>query len=295
VSSPVSIIIPASDTAALEQNLPPLLEELKRRDCDDEVIVVDDTGTGRLSKWFKKNFPSVGGVKHKRSRGYGISLLSGAHNARHAMVFCLAPEMRVSEGFLEPLVRCLSSQGVLAVSPDITPAAPRSATQSVEWLVPSAGRKLEQLGVLDERAFLIRKRDMDGGSAAHAFEPVSVDPVDLCRRASKLTVGLVRSDESTLEYVAGPPAASDDDLEGIARARNALTSYWINMDEAEITREHFEELWHIVLGSEESDSNASMRALLLALEQIEKLRSARSERSGAASPPDDPRTKRMAS
>ena len=282
MSRPVSIVIPVcAGTEVLADHMPPLLHEVKQRKLDDEVIVVDDTAGAGLREWFEKDFPSVGGITHVRTRGYGKSLLSGARAAKHDLVLCLAPGIRAREGFLAPLVECLENEGVFAASPRVmsegsSQPSPLSDTALLPATEDAAGAGFEQLGVLDERAFLIHKRELKRGHFADLFDPVCVDPSNLCLRAARKGARMMRLDASVVDYY-----ALDSELAGrngplrSARERNALLSFWLHLDDPQVQREHLKHLWRIVLEVDERSSTEDLRLLVLALEKVPELGEAR--------------------
>lgn len=282
MSRPVSIVVPAcTGREALAEHLPPLLHEVQQRKLHDEVIVVDDTGGAGLREWFERDFPGVGGLTHLRARGYGKSLLSGARAAEHDLVLCLAPGIRAREGFLAPLVECLEDERVFAASPRVVCEGDSQApTLSPSPFLPAtegaAGPGLEQLGVLDERAFLVRKRDLGGAALADLFDPACVDPSDLCLRAARRGARMLRLDASEVEYHAlDSEPAGRDELLGLARERNALLSFWLHLDDPEVRREHLQQLRREVLGVDERSSAEDLRLLVLALEKVSELGVAR--------------------
>jgi len=58
MTKPVTIVIPAlDDRALLAAHLPAVLAELRARNVGDEVVVVDDTGSGVLESWLTQEFP----------------------------------------------------------------------------------------------------------------------------------------------------------------------------------------------------------------------------------------------
>jgi GT2 family glycosyltransferase len=119
-AAPVSVVVPAlGDTALLADALGALVPELARRAADDEVIVVDDTGENRLAPALAERFPSVRWIANPRNVGFARALDAGVRAARHGFVFALNSDVRVREGFLEPLLE------LVRASPDVFAAVPR--------------------------------------------------------------------------------------------------------------------------------------------------------------------------
>jgi len=118
--SAVSIVMPClDDVDLLERHLPALLAEFERRGCDDELVVIDDTGRDVLKSWVAERFPGVRVVAQPFNSGFAQALLAGVRLARHELVFCMNPDVLVHAGFLEPLVDCLADPAVHSAAPRV--------------------------------------------------------------------------------------------------------------------------------------------------------------------------------
>ena len=125
MSKPVTIVIPAlDDRALLAAHLPAVLAELRARNVGDEVVVVDDTGSGVLESWLTQQFPppatfdaasvDVRCVVRAENGGYAAAARSGVEAAAHDLVYLLNPDVRVEPGFLAPLVAAMEDTHVVA-------------------------------------------------------------------------------------------------------------------------------------------------------------------------------------
>ena len=123
----VSVVVPAlEDSELLERTLPPLLAILAARGAGDEVVVVDDTGTGALAAWLAARFPppasfdaacvEVRCVVREENGGFQLAVRAGVEAAAHELVLLLNPDVRVEAGFLEPLVDALDDPQVVAAT-----------------------------------------------------------------------------------------------------------------------------------------------------------------------------------
>ena len=125
MTKPVTIVIPAlDDRALLAAHLPAVLAELRARNVGDEVVVVDDTGSGVLEPWLTQQFPppatfdaasvDVRCVVRAENGGYAAAARSGVEAAAHDLVYLLNPDVRVEPGFLAPLVAAMEDTHVVA-------------------------------------------------------------------------------------------------------------------------------------------------------------------------------------
>ena len=153
MSNPVSIVLACmDDTALLQKHLPPLLEECARRGVDDEIIVVDDTGSDVLAPWLRQRFPGVRCLAHTKNTGFANAMFDGFAQARHALVFAMNPDVLVRPGFLDPLVACFEEDDVEAVVPRVLLGGESDAIESlVELELRDGALHLGQPGLAEQR------------------------------------------------------------------------------------------------------------------------------------------------
>jgi GT2 family glycosyltransferase len=119
LSEGISFVIPAfnSETLLLE-NLPFLLEEIQAIK-DKEIIVTDDLSTDSTLRVLKEKFPQVTVLSTKEKLGFSENCNKGVLAAKYNSVMCLNSDVRVTEGFLYPLIKLLEEENTFAVSPKI--------------------------------------------------------------------------------------------------------------------------------------------------------------------------------
>lgn len=113
---PVSIVIPNyNGYALLEKYLPHTLAAAQNYSPDTEIIVVDDASNDGSVEFLEKNHPEVQVIKLPQNVGFSYACDAGIRAARSDRVILLNTDVRVSEGFIAPLVSHFSDESVFAV------------------------------------------------------------------------------------------------------------------------------------------------------------------------------------
>ncbi|MFT5289211.1 MAG: GT2 family glycosyltransferase [Planctomycetota bacterium] len=308
-SSSVSIVLPALDTRELfEVNLPPLIAELAQRragaaDCEDEIIVVDDTGTGSLAKWLGGRFSEVRSVVRGENGGFARALKSGVEAARNDLVFSLNTDVLVRPGFLEPLVKVIGNPEVLAVSPRVllngsedtfeswTYLALKDGLLSLErpeYAAPGQTSKAPDAeggpcpvpfavgGTLLFRA----KEFLEGGGFDPLFEPFYLEDVDWCWEGWAQGRSILVESASVVEHnhrgTIGTRVASD--VVRAAIERNRLLFLWKHLDDGALVEEHLTALSRLASDAWICDERQKLIWLKLALDDRTAALAARAQR-----------------
>jgi glycosyltransferase involved in cell wall biosynthesis len=81
-----SVVIPAyNEEGAIDSTLDHLIEQLASRNCEYEIIVVDD-GSNDLTREVLARRQDVCVFEHRRNRGYGAALKTGIRHAKHDLI-----------------------------------------------------------------------------------------------------------------------------------------------------------------------------------------------------------------
>lgn len=120
VSGPgLSVVIPSfNGEALLRRHLAPLLSEVRARP-DTEVVVADDASTDGSMDLLAREYPDVRVSRSGRRAGFAVNCNRGVSEAVHDLVLCLNSDVRVTPGFLEPLVEAMADPDVFAAAPAI--------------------------------------------------------------------------------------------------------------------------------------------------------------------------------
>jgi len=284
----VSVVIPAlGDVALLERALEPLFAEFDRRAAGDELVIVDDTGSGTLSKHKDKLFGARTDarlVTRKQNGGFAEALEAGVEAARAELVFSMNSDVVVRPGFLEPLIRALGEDDVFAVAPKVLLNGDEDHIESF----PSA--RLEA-GLLDFRSvprtappavitpipfavggtFLFhRARFLELGGFDPLFAPFYFEDVDLCWRAWRRDWRTLYVPESVvLHHHKGTIGKLlSEPRRRAAVERGELCFNWKHLPEASLA-DHMALLFRRAVDSYLADDRAGLIWLALALEQLD--------------------------
>lgn len=290
MSRPVSIVIPALDDFELfDRNLPRLFSELARRDLDDEVLIVDDTGRDALRARLSEAFPRARVLVREENGGFAASLRSGMEQARHELCFSMNPDVFVRAGFLEPLISCLDDPETVAAVPRVLLNGDEDRIESLVALEFFGGLvEIRQPGLEEGEnpgalvtlpvafavggACLLRKREfLEGGGYDSLFEPFYWEDVDWCwnhwragRRSVYVPASVVEHHHRGTIGRLVPP-----ELVRAALEKNRLIFHWKHIDDPELLKEHVEALYRLVLEAWLEERRLDLVWLNLALDQAE--------------------------
>jgi GT2 family glycosyltransferase len=190
--------------------LPALFAEFERRGVGDELVLVDDTGSGELVKWAQKALDKKPAklVIRKENGGFAKAVEEGIREAANDLIFSMNSDVLVRPGFLAPLVQALFSTPKSKIAKRVFAAAPRVLLNGDEDRIESFAESQLDEGLLTNRSprrpagssgppesnapipfaiggtFLFRKSDFEelGGFDA-LFAPFYFEDNDLCWRA----------------------------------------------------------------------------------------------------------------
>lgn len=288
----VSIVIPAlADTALLTRNLPPLLAELERRQAEDEIVVVDDSGDGLLAPWMEDRHPTVRVLTQAENGGFGSALLAGAREARCELMFAMNPDVSVRPGFLDPLVDALLDPSVFAVSPRVLLDGDESRPESHNLLRFEDGRlqivprewsvdpqEARPVPFCVGGAFLVDRAEFLAGEGFDPlFEPFYWEDVDLCLAAWRRGRRVLEIPLSVVEHhhrgTIG--ACVPEELVTAAIEKNRLLLFWKYLDTQRDAHDHLASLWRDALDAAMAGRREELVWLALALQELPRVNRSR--------------------
>jgi cellulose synthase/poly-beta-1,6-N-acetylglucosamine synthase-like glycosyltransferase len=99
-----SVVIPNwNGRDLLEKYLPSVVTAMAGRE-GNEIVVVDNGSTDGSAEYIKSSFPEVRVVELPRNLGFGGGSNAGFRAAKNDIVVLLNSDMRVTPGFLQPLL-----------------------------------------------------------------------------------------------------------------------------------------------------------------------------------------------
>ena len=310
--SPVSVVIPSyDDVDLLALNLPVLVAELDARKIGDEVIVVDDTGRGAVEAWIAETFPEpetfaratveVRCVVRASNGGFAKAVFDGAEAASHGQMMVLNPDVRVRSGFLAPLQACLAHADVAAVVPRVLLNGSENHVESLTRFAWIDGRfeVLEHGESIDEReiveptpvpfalggAMLVRRAEFLRERGFDAlFQPFYWEDVDYGWRAWRAGARILLAPDSVVEHHhrGSIGRAIPPEIVRAAIDRNRLLFTWKHLEGEARIAAHLDALSAQVIDAVAEGREDDLRALLLALDEVQHVNRSRAARRKAA-------------
>ena len=235
----VSILIPTwNGLPLLQAHLPALLEADGVRDA--ELIIADDGSTDGTADWVRLHVPQARVVRLEHNGGFSAICNAALAEAHCEFVLLLNNDVRVTPGFLPPLVEALAADpDAFAVNGRILLSDGRDEGQKAARLhhglfyidsVPGADTPAPALYATGGAALYRRRRVMALGGFDPLFSPAYWEDVDLSFRAWRRgwTVWhqpasvVYHQHEATTGRLPRPRMAR-------VRARNGFLFLWKNM------------------------------------------------------------------
>jgi len=111
-----SIVIPTWNGRELVQRFLPSVVAAAAHNPGNEIILVDNASKDGTTSWVRENFPQVKVLEMASNLGFGGGANAGILAARNDIVVLLNNDMRVEEGFLQPLIDGFTDENVFSVS-----------------------------------------------------------------------------------------------------------------------------------------------------------------------------------
>jgi GT2 family glycosyltransferase len=295
-AGPVSVVMPClDDQDLLERNLPALVAEFERRACDDEIVIVDDTGRDALSRWLAEHFPRARVLARERNGGFAQALLSGVRLARHELVFCMNPDVRVHAGFLAPLVACLADPAVHSASPRVLLQGDARGIESVTeiaWVEgvlrvvqpaldgavePYESGRREIAYAIGGTCLLRRSEFLAAGGFDPLYEPFYLEDTDLGLVALRAGRRVVYEPASVVEHHHRGTIGKRIPRPFVVAVieRNRLLLQWKLIDDPARAQAHVGALLRVATDALLCDEREPLISLALALERLDALEQSR--------------------
>ena len=303
-TAPVSVVIPSLDNfELLERNLPALLREFGRREVGDELVIVDDSGTGALKPWAAEALRGMPArlLVRKSNGGFAPALTSGIEAASHPLIFSMNSDVRVRPGFLDPLIDALGPTSEAGVTNPVFAAAPRVLLNGEHQQIESFSKCILLDGLMTTRLSVAHGQQLDapsepamipfaiGGTALfrrvdfeslggfdELFAPFYFEDNDLCWRAWRRGSASVYVPESVVEHHHKGTIGSllSTKRRRAAIERGELLFNWKHLDQEHLHR-HMASLYRRALDAWVTDDRDALIWLQLALDSMKEAFSSR--------------------
>lgn len=302
---PVSVVVPAlDDRELLAAHLPLVVAELVARNAGDEIVVVDDTGTGALEAWLAARFPppstfdaawvEVRCVVRTENGGYAAAARSGVEAAAHELVLLLNPDVRAESGFLAPLVAALEDETVVAAAGRVLLCGDPSHVETLlapQWrdgrvlvrehgTLPTDDASLERSAYFPlGGAMLVRRAEFLRTKYDPIYAPFYLEDLDLGFewRAQGRRIAFCHDSILHHDHRGSIGARAAESTVRAAIEKNLLLFAWKHADEDQL-REHFDALDARVLDAIVRGDTTLLAEVALALEETAAAAKARARR-----------------
>ena len=308
-SRAVSVVIPTwNGKHHLEANLASVVAAVGG-DPANEIVIVDNASEDGSAEWLRERYPSVRVLALEQNLGFGGGSNAGFEAAKNDIVVLLNNDMRVEEGFLEPLLEGFTDEKVFAVSAQIffsDPAKRREETGLTHGRL--SGRGFELGHVIDERVDRLfptfyagggssaydRRKFLELGGFDPLLHPFYVEDADVSYMAWKRGWKVLYAPGSVVYHEHRGTIGKRFSQAYINRVvrKNQILVVWKNIHEAGKLAGHFLGLWqalaaHLLQGAGPAPGRPGPRALLAATSQVFSACKARWRARGLAAVSDE--------
>lgn len=192
----ISVVIPNfNGRELLDENLPSLCREMRSSGMEHEIIVVDDGSTDGSAERVRERFPEVRLIRRPDNKGFSVAANEGARASKYDLLLLLNSDVRVTEGFLKPMLRHFDDPKVFAVADKTVDANNRDLTRPwyVEWRcgflreIPLENTTTSSyaFGASGGHSVFDRRKFLELGGFDEIFSPFYWEDADLGYRAWK--------------------------------------------------------------------------------------------------------------
>jgi GT2 family glycosyltransferase len=282
MSPTVSVVLPVyNGRALLEANLPALWNATRGRD-GLEVIVVDDGSTDGTAEFLRARFPEIVLVALSSNQGVIRARNAGVAAATGEILYFLDSDVRVREGFLDPVLDAFSDPAVFAVgSREISPQTGGKIIVATPFFRFGLFGHRYLARDIPRRAFLApfvptshaaysRHKLLSLGGFDDLYRPIYWEDVDLCYRAW----------QHGWRVLVEPASVADHALQGTTRRlysplaiqsiywKNRFLFIWKNLRDRTLLAQHLAWLPLLFLGLPVVRGRAALRGFVGALGQL---------------------------
>lgn len=239
----VSIVIPTyNGIRLLEANLPPLFAALDEWIGSYEVIVVDDCSIDETVGMLRERFPRVKLLQNVRNEGFSRTCNKGMREASYPVTICLNNDVRVTSGFVAPLLAHFDDPSIFAVTPSIL-AEREGRNQGIVYGLYGKGFIKGGFAALDERCGVRENLYAIGacvaydmtkfralGGYAEIYTPYLFEDVDISYRAWKRGWRSIYEPGATVyHYSSATIGKTKKRQKRTIYFRNRFLFHWINL------------------------------------------------------------------
>jgi len=246
----ISVIIPNyNGRHFLEECIPSLLRAMAEDRIDHEVIVVDDASTDDSVPYLEKNYPSVKLIKRAVNGGFSRAVNEGIKLSKHGLLLLLNNDIRVSPGFIAPLLPFFDDKNTFAVTNRTINFDNAKATKAftVEFkfgnLLQVHRKDSENaslaFGASGGHALFDRIKFIELGCFDELYSPFYWEDADICYRAYKRGYVSIYEPKSTVLHKSqGSIGRLSKFYVNYIYMRNYLIFVWKNITDSALLFQH---------------------------------------------------------
>lgn len=244
----ISCIIPSYNGAHfLEQYLPSVSGNFSDR---NQLLVVDDASTDGSVEMLQREFPAVHVIARQTNGGFSAAVNDGIRATKGEFVVLLNNDVKVTPGFLDPIMPLFADESVFAISPRILLPSKGGIDEGAK-----TGRWRHGMLYTDQRqgvtevapvlypngcAAVCRRSMLEElGGFDEAYSPFYWEDVDLGYRAWKRGWRSLYSPQALVYHQHSASIAKlDAKRTDMIKARNSLLFIWRNIEDERLLRGH---------------------------------------------------------
>lgn len=191
-SPTISIVIPSyNGKLLLEQNLPNILNVLRKSEFKAEIIVVDDASADNSIEFIAQEYPLISILKNTENVGFSRTMNVGIKAAQYEWILALNNDMRLPENFFEAITKQIGER-VFSISCTIKDGKGEKVLESSKVQIRRLGRFSVKDKESDKATFSVyscggcslynREKLLQLGGFDELFSPFYYEDLDLSLR-----------------------------------------------------------------------------------------------------------------
>ena len=207
----LSIVIPAyNGIELLTAHLPPLLDSLEKDNLAYEIMVVDDGSREKLTL----NYPKTRVLRLDQNSGFSVACNQGARQCRYSKILFLNTDVKVTAGFIRPLLEHFKDRQLFAVTSKILIPDESNYDEAVTYGRMRGSHLILKIGtrtpphqaseiLYASGAVLLVDKDKfwELGGFDELYKPFYAEDLDLCYQAWKRGYRVIYEPKSTVYHL----------------------------------------------------------------------------------------------
>jgi GT2 family glycosyltransferase len=244
----ISVVIPNyNGRQLLEENLPFLMEALRKSGADYEIIISDDSSTDGSVDFIKKNYPDTILIENKINSGFSPNINKGIFTASKELIFALNSDVRLSPDYFHNQFKYFEDKNTFGVMGRIAGLSDEKIQDGAKYPAMNFYKLNSTLNFLpsNQHSSLIPSLFLSGANALmdrekliilegydEVFRPFYLEDVDLSLRAWRMGWASYYDDDSVCRHPASTTIGTYHKKQKIKTVSltNKLILHYIHLD-----------------------------------------------------------------